>query len=148
MKLNLLSSITPTLIIRFALGFGALVFYDVLLDWLIALPHAILMLLHFIFETCEQLLDWLIEHLFHTSPRNTEIIVFYIMAGGIAGIAFALLRALPGWYCKSCALVTAYWQQKKEKVLTLWRQQAVLMKVKWYSLFMVSSCFMLFLAFS
>ena len=148
MNLNLASTVNPKLIIRIVLGLGVLVFYDVLLDWLLALPHAVFMILHYIFETCEQLLDWIIEHLFHTSPRTTEIIVFYIMASGIASIALMVLRALPGWYCKSCARLTRYWQQKIDKALTLWQQQAVLIKVKWYSLLMVSSFFMLFLAFS
>lgn len=148
MTLNLASAVNPKLIIRIVLGLIVLVFYDVLLDWLLALPHAVFMVLHYLFETCEQLLDWIIEHLFHTSPRTTEIIVFYILVGGNSTIAFLLLRALPGWYCNSCERLTRYWQQKIDKALTLWQQQAVLIKIKWYSLLMVSSFFMLFLAFS
>ncbi len=122
--------------------------YDMLWDLFLSALHALLVLAHYLFEFCESSLDVFVEHLFHTTPRVTEIIVFYIMAGIIGLISFLLLRALPGWYCKICEMLTNYYFQEKTKAITFWHQQTVQIKVKWCSLFMVSSFFMLFFVFS
>lgn len=55
-------------------------FFDTIWDLFLSLLHSLALLSHYLFELCEHSLDLLVEHIFHTSPKETEIIVFYIMA--------------------------------------------------------------------
>lgn len=148
MNSNQLTNDKLKLITQVAFGLSLLFFYDVYFDLAVSFFHSVLMLSHLLFETCEQLLDHLVEHLFQTSPRATEIIVFYIMASVIGMIAFLILRAIPRWYCSLCEAVTDYYREKKAALITWWQHQTLMLKVKWYSLFMASSFLMVFLAFS
>lgn len=129
-------------------GLSVLFFYDTYLDLFLSLLHSLWVLLHLLFETFEHLLDNLVEHIFHTSPRATQIIVFYIMALSFGCIAFVVLRAVPRWYCSACERFANYYEAKKTTLLSWWQQQALILKVKWVSLLMASSFLMMFMAFS
>jgi hypothetical protein len=138
----------PNLALRVIAVLVVLFFYDVLWDLCLSVLHSLAMLLHFLFEFCEHALDVFIEHVFHTDPRTTEIIVFYIMAGVIAAISLRLVLAIPYWYCQICESIKAYWFKKKLELVTLWQVQPITQKVKWGSVFFTSSVLMLALAFS
>jgi hypothetical protein len=148
MTFNLFSVANPKLMIRVVLGLGVLVFYDVLFNLLIALPHTVLILLHFLYEACEQLLDWLIEHLFHTSPRTTEIIVFYMMALVIGWMGVKFTMALPDCYCRIYKSLSNYWQHKKNNIIKEWGNWSIIEKFKWGSVFMTSTLVMVVLVIS
>jgi hypothetical protein len=142
MYVNLTSTIKTKSIILFVIGVGFIVFFDVFLSLLIALPHSFLMLLHYMFEFCEHTLDMLIEHLFHTDPHTTEIIVFYIMALIIGCILIKLIMVLPDLCCKTYGWLSNYCENKKAKVLNEWRNQPPIEKIKWGSVFMTSTIVM------
>lgn len=138
----------PKLILRVIAVVVVLVFYDVLWDIGLSVMHSLAMLLHFLFEFCEHALDAFIEHVFHTDPRTTEIIVFYIMLGVIAAISLKLILAIPYWYCCCCESLKAYWFRKKLELVSLWQVQPITQKIKWGSVFFTSSVLMLALALS
>jgi hypothetical protein len=139
---------TPKLIIKLTLTTIVLTCYDMLWDLFLSLLHTLYVIAHYLFELCESSLDALIEHLFHTSPRITEIIVFYIMAGIISLLSFLLLRAIPSWYCIICEQLNNYYQCKKTEALTFWHQQTILLKIKLFSLIVAGSFAMLVFALS
>jgi hypothetical protein len=60
--------ITPVILIL-----GVVLFYDTLIDVLLWLIHTIFELIHTLFEIFEQMLDLIIEHLFHTDLHATQI---------------------------------------------------------------------------
>jgi hypothetical protein len=88
-------------------------------------------LLHTLFEFSEHALDLLIEHLFHTTPRTTEIIVFYIMLSIVGFTAFKLMQALPSWYSRLIEQMVNFWDQEKAKALTHWESQFFIEKINW-----------------
>lgn len=145
MNLYPTSALRPKVYIGYTLVLLVLVFSDVLLDLLLVLPHFALGLLHFFFETCEQLLDLLIEHLFHTSPRGTEIIVFYIMASGIGWMGFKFIKSLPQWYYRIYESLSIYYQHKKTCVINELHSLPLIEKFKWGSVFMTSTIMMVVL---
>lgn len=144
----MLSINNPKIIIRFALLLALLIFYDFFLDLLLSLLHSLVMLLHYLFEFCEHTLDHFIGHIFHTDPRTTEIIVFYVMAFAIGFIVFRVIMALPEWYRNICDRLTDYWHQEKTKALSNWRKQPFVKKIQWGSVFLTSSVFMVLWVFS
>lgn len=125
-----------------------LVFYDIFWDLFLSLLHSIWMLLHFLFETFEQLLDLAVEHIFHTSPRVTEIIVFYLMAAMLAVVIYMIIRALPILYFKLSAKLKSQYVNKKLATLDWWQRLPIVLKLKWCSFFMASSMLMMMLTFS
>jgi uncharacterized membrane protein YidH (DUF202 family) len=134
----------PQLIVRFVIVFAVLIFYDTVWDTVLTLSHSFLMLLHYLFEFCEHTLDLFIEHLFHTDPRTTEIIVFYIMAFIIGCLVLLLIMALPNWYCKACERLMNYWQEEKTKAVEKWQNQPLIEKIKWGSALIAGSVVMIF----
>lgn len=108
-------------------------FFDVLWDLFVSMLHTLMLLAHYLFEFLEHSLDKLVEHVFHTSPRTTEIIVFYIMLviGGL--IAYTILRKIPRWCCAAQECSCKYWQQEKAKAIQFWECQSPILKAKWYT---------------
>jgi hypothetical protein len=106
-----------------------------LLLWLL---HSMLAILHTLFEFTEHALDILIEQLFHTDPRTTEIIVFYLMVGIVGSIIFSLLKALPRWYSQFFEMLDNIWNQEKVKAITYWQHQSAIEKVKSGTILMAS----------
>jgi hypothetical protein len=129
------------------LGFSAIVFYDVAWDLLMSLIHTVFVALHYVFETCEQLLELSIEHFLHTSPRTAEIMVFYIFASLLAGITFTVLRKMPGWYCVTCQRLNAYHHAQKTNALQWWQKKTFLMKTKWCAMLAASFTVLTLLSF-
>jgi len=131
-------NISKRIITWFVLLFALVSFYDTLFDLLVWLFHTVAVLLHTLFEFTEHALDMLIEHLFHTDPRTTEIIVFYLMLAIVGGIIFRLLHALPRWYSRSFESLVNVWNHEKEKALAYWQNQSSIEKFKSGSIFMAS----------
>lgn len=108
--------------------------------WLI---HALFELFHALLELIEVTLDVIVEHLFHTSPHTTQIIVFYLMWAMAFYPAYRLFR-----YCKRCVLewkqTIPYWcKDKKEQAASNWQQQSLIKKCK-----IIAGCFLGAVGFS
>jgi hypothetical protein len=123
-------------------------FLDVIWDLFLSLLHSLAMLVHYAFEFFEHSLDLMVEHLFHTGPRETQIIVFYIMLAFGGVIAYLILRKLPDWYCSCCEKVRRYWYQESAKAKIFWESQSLALKAKWYTFAVTGSFFMYLLVLS
>jgi hypothetical protein len=58
---------------------AAVIMPDIIFGLLIELFHLLLEATHLLFELFESALDHMVEHLFHTETKETQIIVFYLM---------------------------------------------------------------------
>jgi hypothetical protein len=77
-------------------------------------------LIHVSFEFVEEMLDMLIEHIFHKDLHDTQVIVFYLMLS-VAGFAlYKLLRALPNRYRELKRNLVTGWSQLKKEILAYW----------------------------
>lgn len=102
---------------------------------------------HLLFEFVESTLDHLIEHVFETDLRATQIIVFYILVAIGATLAYFIWRALRNLYLKlTRALITA-WQNGKNNLSGFWHRQSLFGKVKLFSLVNLSLSCLILLAF-
>jgi hypothetical protein len=135
-------NIFEKIITWFVLLIALLSFYDTLLDLLLWLVHSIVALLHTLFEFSEHALDILIEHLFQTDPRTTEVIVFYLMLTISGSITFRLLKTLTRWYSRFVGTLVSKWHHEKENALTYWQNQSSIEKFKLGSIFMASTAIM------
>jgi hypothetical protein len=136
------------IITLFMLIFAGLSLYDTLVDIVLWLLHSMFALFHALFEFSEHVLDILIEHLFHTDSRTTEIIVFYLMLSIGGGAAIKLMQALPLWYGKLIEQQINFWCQEKAKALSYWQNQSLIEKIKWGSVFMASTTIMVLWVFN
>ncbi|MGZ8136375.1 MAG: hypothetical protein ACXW1W_04635 [Methylococcaceae bacterium] len=87
--------------------------YDWILHGLLSLIHILLLIVHMAFEWFEYTLEHLIEHVFHTTRKQSQIIVFYLLLFMGLGVAYYFFRKLPGWYrdCEAYFL-SMYWRFK------------------------------------
>lgn len=102
---------------------------------------------HLLFEFVESTLDVLIELLFETDLRTTQIIVFYIMVAMAATIAFFIWRALKNLYLKLMRTLKNSWLDGKTKLSSFWQRQSLFGKVKLFSLVNLSLSCLILLAF-
>jgi len=96
--------------------------YDVLL-------HSLLTFAHIAFEWFELGLEELIEHVFHTTRHQTQVIVFYLLLLVILIGLYRLWRVLPRFcnylltrYTHYATAMNCYWQEssslQKAKLIT------------------------------
>lgn len=104
--------------------------YDVIFDMILSLFHVLIVIVHYLFEFFESSLDSIVEHLFHTSRKTTQIIVFYIMIGTSSIAAYFIVRALPGWCRRIYKRLTDYFNDKKMQATDFWYEQTLLLKIK------------------
>ncbi len=81
-------------------------------------------LIHVSFEFVEEMLDILIEHIFHTDLHDTQVIVFYLM-WAIAGYPlyrlYKLLRTMPRRYREFKENFVSAWLQLKKGISAYWQ---------------------------
>ena len=82
------------ILIQFILIGIVITLYDVML-------HSFLTIVHLSFEWFELALEELIEHIFHTSRQQSQLIVFYLLWLIALYGFYRLWRALPGIYNRS-----------------------------------------------
>lgn len=109
---------------------------DVVIGLLFELVHFFFELLFHIadisFEWIESTLDTVIEHLFHTDLHQTQIIVFYLIAGITAFPLYYLWRMLRRLFFRSkdayhtAQAVCLYY---KARAFNYWRHQSLINKV-------------------
>lgn len=111
---------------------------DTVLDLLSGLIHYIFEFLHLVFETIEMLLDHLVEHLFHTDLRQTQIIVFYILVTLGSICSYFLWRGLRSLYYDLKEKAIIFYNEKKTQASIYWVSQSSIGKLKLIA--MLSSC--------
>lgn len=115
-------------------------FYDVIFGYLFEFCHLII-------EVIEMSLDKLVEHTFRTDPRDTQIIVFYILLvlGGFA-IFYAwktlvyVFGSISHVVCQDCLVL-------KEAMATDWEAMTITRKIIWVCIFLLVNYLVSFLFF-
>jgi hypothetical protein len=129
------------ILIQFILIGLVITMYDVML-------HSLFSVVHITFEWFELALEELIEHIFHTNRQQSQIIVFYLMwLIALFGL-YWLWRALPGFYNRFKEQLFAASLQYKSYIISYWREQSSIQKIKWISSLTVSISCVVFFAFS
>jgi hypothetical protein len=128
------------ILIRFILIGLAVTMYDVML-------HSLLTVMHLAFEWFEFALEHLIEHIFHTTRQQSQIIVFYLLCLIGFSLLYCLWRALPGLYNRLKIRLLAAGSQFKPCIAGYWRALSLMQKTKWLASFTVSIS-LAFLVFS
>jgi hypothetical protein len=93
--------------------------YDVLL-------HSLLTFAHIAFEWFELGLEELIEHVFHTTRHQSQIIVFYLLLSAILFGLYRLWHVLPRFYNHLLATRTHY----ATHMGSYWRESSSFQKAK------------------
>ncbi|MEQ1527838.1 MAG: hypothetical protein ABL925_00875 [Methylococcales bacterium] len=122
---------------------GALLlgFYDVLL-------HALLYIIHSIFEWIELALEEIIEHLFHTSRQQTQLIVFYLLLliGTVGLYRLWLVLLVYSRRLKEQLIDTG--KQYQQSMHYYWHEQTLIKKIRLLSTCALSFSFLLLFTFS
>jgi hypothetical protein len=119
------------ILIRFILIGLAVTMYDVML-------HSLLVVMHLAFEWFEFALEHLIEHIFHTTRQQSQIIVFYLLCLIGLTLLYCLWRALPGLYNRFKTRLLALKLQCKSYLSNYWKELSSIQKTKWLASFTVS----------
>ncbi|MCX7096485.1 MAG: hypothetical protein NTV43_01110 [Methylococcales bacterium] len=116
------------LLARFIL-FGILIsFYDILL-------HTVFSILHLSFEWLELVLEKVIEHVFHTNRKDSQVIVFYLLWMLALYGGYRLWLVLPRYYADCKQQFIRAKRQYKAKVGNYWQHQPLFQKLKWLMAF-------------
>jgi ABC-type multidrug transport system fused ATPase/permease subunit len=115
-------------------------FYDVIFGYLFEVCHLI-------FEVVELSLDRVVEHVFHTDSRETELIVFYILVVLIALLIFFVWKAL----VVIVGSISHRFRQDslllKEAITNDWEGMAITSKILWICCFLLVNYLVSFLFF-
>jgi|GEM_PF-400985 len=95
--------------------------------------------LHILFEILESTLDHLVEHIFHTDTRATQIITFYLMLIIAALIFYMLIIMISAWCCSVKYKLRNSYHRWNENIFGFWRTACVTNKAKWWAVFVVFS---------
>ncbi len=102
----------------------------ILIFAVILAPDAVIWLMHHlivgIFEILEAILDEIVEHFFHTDRHTTQIIVFYIMFGMFAYLAYKAVRLCQHKFTELKTLYP-FWS---EQIKSYWQQQSIPKKLR------------------
>jgi hypothetical protein len=93
------------------------------------------MLLHIGFEWFEFALEEIIQHLFHTSRQQSQLIVFYLLLSIALYAAYRLWRALPGLYHRLRENLLTAGSVHKTRASLYWQDQSAIRKIK-----LITSC--------
>jgi len=110
--------------------------------------HSLFTIVHLAFEWFELALEELIEHIFHTSRQQSQIIVFYLLwLIALFGL-YMLWRSLPGFYSRFKEQLFTASSQYKSYLTSYWRERSSIQKIKWVTSFSVSISCLAFFVFS
>lgn len=90
----------------------------------------LLELSHLAFEFIESALDHLIEHLFHTDLKQTQVIVFYILFSVAVYVMYLIGKRVPSFYRRCKNGLIGYVSRKKLSLLYYWHEQSMADKIK------------------
>jgi hypothetical protein len=115
-------------------------FYDVIFHFLLDMCHTI-------FEVIEMGLDKLIEQIFETDLRETQIIVFYIICviGGV--LIYLAWKALVQLFSGTGQVLVNEWTELKEAVIQDWQEMTMTNRIFFISAFLLVNYLASFLLF-
>jgi hypothetical protein len=102
--------------------------------------HLSLDLLHLLFEILESALDHLVEHIFHTDTRTTQVITFYLILILAALASCMLIIMIPVWYCSIKYKIRNSYHRWSKIIFGFWQTTYVINKAKWWTVLIVFSC--------
>jgi hypothetical protein len=108
---------------------------DMVMGLLFELVHIFFELLYIAFEWIESNLDTVVEHIFHTDLHQTQIIVFYLLAGMVLYIVYCLWRVLPPLFYRLINNVLTAWTKQKTRASVYWQELSLLNKIKLVAVF-------------
>jgi len=112
---------------------------DVVIGLLFELVHFFFELLHISFEWLESILDYIVEHLFHTELHETQIIVFYLMVGIAVIPLYYLWRMLLCLFFQlkeTSHSAHAAWTLYKTRATLYWQDLSLIGKIKFIVIIM------------
>jgi hypothetical protein len=101
--------------------------------------HLSLELLHILFEILESALDHLVEHIFHTDTRTTQVITFYLILTLAALASYMLIIMMPVWYRMIKYKIRNGYQQGSRIIFDFWQATYLANKAKWWTVLTVLS---------
>ncbi len=105
--------------------------YDSVLHWLAVL-------LHYLFESLEYVLDGCVEHVFDTATHDTQVIVFYLL---VLLISYSVYHFTPRCYQRIRQQIA----NDKAEMLNYWQFLPLPKKIKYStSLLVILSCWLYF----
>ena len=107
-----------------------LIMPDLIMGLLFELVHFFFELLFISFEWIESTLDTLVEHIFHTELHQTQVIVFYLLAGMALYIAYRLWRVLSSLFCRLSNNMLTTWTQQKIRASIYWQELSLINEIK------------------
>ncbi len=116
------------------IGFISIVIIpDVVMGLLFELVHLFFELLFISFEWIESTLDTLVEHLFHTDLHQTQVIVFYLIAGMGLYVAYHLWRVLSSLFSRLINNMLTAWTEQKTRASSYWQELSLIKKIILFS---------------
>jgi hypothetical protein len=115
-------------------------FYDVIFG-------SVFEFFHLIFEVVEIGLDRVIETIFHTNPRQTELTVFYIMLCVISVLIYLAWKASVQLCGGLCDTLKKDWVELKTTITEDWQAMSVMNRIIWVSAFLLINYLASFLLF-
>lgn len=106
------------------------VIFGLLLDLSHTLWELLLHLLHILFEAIESGLDRLIEHLFHTDTRTTQLIVFYVLLLMGCGLLYGFVKLLIPLFRRYKNYCVSLWQEERDAISVYWLNLSLINKLK------------------
>lgn len=113
-----------------------------------AMLHSLFIVMHFAFEWFEFALEQVIEHVFHTTRQQSQVIVFYLLWFMALSVLYHLWRALPGLYSRFKTQLFTTCLRCKPYISSYWSELSAIQKTKWLASFSVSVSCLVFFAFS
>ena len=108
---------------------------DVAMGLLFELAHFFFELLFISFEWVESTLDTVVEHIFHTELHQTQVIVFYLLAGMMLYVAYRLWRVLSSLFCRLSNNMLTVCTQQKTRASIYWQELSLINKIKLVTVF-------------
>ncbi len=115
-------------------------FYDVIFGTLFEFCHLVM-------EVIEMGLDRLVEHVFHTEERETELIVFYILLTILGFFIYFIWKLLVALCANLKQNVSQDWFELKDAISTDWEAMPITQKIIWVSAFLLVNYLGSFLLF-
>ncbi len=87
--------------------------------------HLLLDLLHTLYEWSEATLDFIIEVIFDTSLKSTQIIVFYILIAAIFYGLYRVWRGFPDFYSQKKRQLRTFLSDEIAYLLSYWHESGI-----------------------
>jgi len=111
----------------------SIVMYDVVIDVAFSILHLLFGIIHIMYEWFELGIEHAVEHLFHTSRHDSQIITFYILMLIASLLMYWLWRVLPRLYTQFVQFVHQAWKRRKAECAAYWMSLTLGNKLRLFS---------------